>query len=84
MVNMAINLTFRLRAKVKDNEDSNCSMHTESRSKNESPSCVYSFASLLTGHNLMGIFIYSQVEKQKHRACPFSSRTCCFHVVESR
>lgn len=81
---MAISLTFCRRAKVKGNKDPNCSMHTESRSENESPLCVHSFASLLTGQNLMGIFIYSQDEKRKHRACPVSSCTCCFRVVESR
>ena len=46
-VNVAINLTFHLRAKVKDNKDPNHSMHIDSRTENESPLCVHSFAFLL-------------------------------------
>lgn len=80
---MAVNLTFYLRAKVKGNKDPNCSVHTESRSENESPLCVHSFAFLLTEQTLMGIFIYGQVVKQKHRACPVPSYACCFHALES-
>lgn len=62
---MAVNSTFHLRAKVKGNKDLGCSMHTESRSENESPLCMYAFICILI--NWMGSWEFLYMVKLGNR-----------------